>query len=113
VVAHGAAAKRGGDFDRWDLEVRAGILASVRLRAAVEEHGAGRQLIRIGSWPRLHGLGVVGVLVPAALAAVAAITGAGALAAGLAAAAVLIAACALHECGIAASVVRSAGARGS
>ena len=43
---------RGGDFDRWDLEVPGGISGSCRLRMAVEEHGAGRQLVRFRCWPR-------------------------------------------------------------
>jgi GT2 family glycosyltransferase len=42
----GAVVRRGGDFDRWDLEVRGGLLGSARLAMAVEEHGAGRQLLR-------------------------------------------------------------------
>jgi len=48
----GGPALRGGDFDRWDLEVPGGISGSCRLRMAVEEHGAGRQLVRFRCWPR-------------------------------------------------------------
>lgn len=36
----------GGNYDPWDLEVRAGTLGAARLRMTIEEHGAGRQLIR-------------------------------------------------------------------
>jgi len=36
----------GGDFDNWDLKVRGGLLGSAQLRMAVEEHGAGKQLLR-------------------------------------------------------------------
>jgi len=43
---------RGGDGDRWDIQVRVGPLGSARLRAAVEEHGQGRQLVRYRVWPR-------------------------------------------------------------
>jgi GT2 family glycosyltransferase len=43
---------RGGEYDRWDVEVRGGALASVRLLVAIEEHGTGRQLVRIRVWPR-------------------------------------------------------------
>lgn len=42
----------GDDFDTWDLEVRTGPLASGRVRLAVEEHGSGRQLVRLRTWPR-------------------------------------------------------------
>ncbi len=51
--AAGAPVEAGGDWDRWDLQVRGGILGSARLRMAVEEHGAGRQLARFRVWPRL------------------------------------------------------------
>jgi GT2 family glycosyltransferase len=41
----------GGDYDRWDLEVRQGALGGVRLRLAIEDHGGGRQMVRLRSWP--------------------------------------------------------------
>ena len=46
-----APVHRGGDYDRWDLEVRIGSLGSARVRMAVEEHGQGRQLVRFRVWP--------------------------------------------------------------
>jgi hypothetical protein len=56
-------AARGGDTDRWDMEVRLGPLASARVRMAVEEHGQGRQLVRYHVWPRWsRAVPVVGVL---------------------------------------------------
>jgi GT2 family glycosyltransferase len=39
-------AHRGGDFDDWDLQIRGGLAGGARVRLAVEEHGAGRQLLR-------------------------------------------------------------------
>ena len=48
----GPLVKHGGDFDRWDMEVQAGLLGSARVRAVVEEHGAGRQMVRLLSQPR-------------------------------------------------------------
>ena len=48
----------GGDFERWDLHVRGGMLGSMRMRMAVEEHGAGRQLMRFRSWPRFSRIGL-------------------------------------------------------
>jgi len=41
----------GGDFDDWDLEFRVGAFAGVRLLLAIEEHGAGRQMIRLRCRP--------------------------------------------------------------
>jgi hypothetical protein len=49
--ADGSIILRGGNYDRWDLEVRGGLFGAVRMRMAVEEHGAGKQLVRIRSWP--------------------------------------------------------------
>jgi GT2 family glycosyltransferase len=50
--ATGTCVYRGGDYDRWDLEVRGGIFGSTRLRMAIEEHGAGQQLVRFRTWLR-------------------------------------------------------------
>jgi GT2 family glycosyltransferase len=59
IAATGVVVLPGGDFDRWDLEARGGTLGSARLRLAIEEHGAGRQLLRVRSWPRLSTLGLL------------------------------------------------------
>ncbi len=58
LLRDGAACRRGGDFDRWDLEVRGGLLGGVRALAVVEEHGAGRQFVRLRCWPRLFPAGL-------------------------------------------------------
>ena len=55
LVAHGAVVRRGGSFDDWDLETRGGTLAGARLWTVVEEHGGGRQLVRMrcrATWSR-------------------------------------------------------------
>jgi GT2 family glycosyltransferase len=64
----GAAARRGGDFDAWDLEIGGGLFGSVRSVAMIEEHGGARQLLRLRAWPRVPGV-VVGIV--AALAVLA------------------------------------------
>jgi hypothetical protein len=69
----GAVTSRGGDLDRWDLEVRGGLVSTGRLLMAIEEHGGGRQLVRFQLVPRLTWLGAIwvgGALVLAALAVV-------------------------------------------
>jgi hypothetical protein len=58
---HGVPVAHGGDFDRHDLEARAAALAGVRVRVTVEEHGAGKQLVRIRAWPRVS-LGALAVV---------------------------------------------------
>jgi GT2 family glycosyltransferase len=52
LLDQNAIVVRGGEFDRWDLELRGGLLADVRVHATVEEHGAGKQLVRLRAWPR-------------------------------------------------------------
>jgi O-antigen biosynthesis protein len=61
IRSGGASVLRGGSFDSWDLEVRGGALGSVRVRALVEEHGNGRQFVRLRSYPRLGRLGSAAV----------------------------------------------------
>lgn len=68
----GLAVKAGGEFDRWDLEVRGGLLGMARMRMAVEEHGGGKQLLRFLVWPKFPaealGLAIIFFLLAAAAA---------------------------------------------
>jgi len=61
--------RRGGEFERWDLEAKCGLLAACRGLFTVEEHGAGKQLVRLCC--RLHysrpGIVLVSILVALAL----------------------------------------------
>ena len=74
--ARGGAVRRGGDYDRWDLEVVGGLLGSARMCMAVEHHGDGRQLLRIRSWPRISAAGAGLTLLFAGLTAQAVLDGA-------------------------------------
>jgi O-antigen biosynthesis protein len=76
----GGVFSSGGEFDRFDLEVRGGTLAGSRLRLAVEEHGQGRQLVRVRVWPRVSPGALALPLVLAPLASAAALDGAPAVA---------------------------------
>jgi GT2 family glycosyltransferase len=87
----GAVVLHGGDYDRWDLEVRGGLLGAARLLMAVEEHGGGNQLVRIRVWPRYSVTGRVLVLLFVALALGAGLSQAWAASAILAVGAVLLA----------------------
>ena len=75
--ARGAVVGRGGDFDRWDLHIRGGLLGAARLQLAVEEHGGGHQLARYRIYPNWSRVGVVLVALFLALATAAALDGAG------------------------------------
>jgi len=67
-----AVVLRGGNFDPWDLEVRGGLLSSVRTCMAVEDHGSGRQLIRFRLWPRIDPLSMFLIFLISLLAILAA-----------------------------------------
>jgi GT2 family glycosyltransferase len=69
----GAVVLHGGDYDRWDLEVRGGTFGTARLLMAIEEHGAGKQLARFRFWPRPWAVAQIVTLVFASLAAGAAL----------------------------------------
>ena len=87
----GIPVRRGGDFDRWDLELRGGPFAAARMRMAVEEHAGGQQLVRLRAWPRVSpaaaslALLFAGLAVTSARDSIAAAVLLGALALGLAA----------------------------
>src|SRR5262245_5966182 len=49
--AEGLRTRRGDVHDRFDLELRGGLLGSTRLLMAVEDHGAGHQYVRLRTWP--------------------------------------------------------------
>jgi GT2 family glycosyltransferase len=96
--AAGVLTQRGGEYDRWDLEVRAGILGGARLLMAVEDHGAGTQHIRIRLWPRWSGAAACLIALFGALTAAARVDGAATAFAGLGAICGLVVARAVWEC---------------
>ena len=100
----GLRVRRADGCERWELHTAAGAFGGVRLRAAVEEHGRGRQLVLVRVRPHLPRLGgwVLGGL--AACAAVAAAFGDWTTAAVAAAPLALLLACATFECGAATAV---------
>jgi hypothetical protein len=75
LASRGGYVRSGGPFDRWDLELRAGPLGGVKIRAAVEEHGSGRQLLRVRIWPRASARGIAVAAALVALSAYAAGSG--------------------------------------
>jgi GT2 family glycosyltransferase len=102
---NGAAVTRGGEYDRWDIEVLGGLWGTVRLRGTVEEHGAGKELIRVRSWPRCSSGGVILLLLSIVLGTEAALDQAWAAAAVLAILALLLALRIGQECAKATAAV--------
>ena len=94
----GAVARRGGAYARWDLEVLSGPLGAARLRMAVEEHGSGRQLVRVRILPRPSAIGLAIALAFGLLGAAAFADEAWPVGAALAGFALAVAARIVHEC---------------
>jgi GT2 family glycosyltransferase len=107
LQGEGAVVASGGDWDSWDLYVRGGLLGGARLRLGIEEHGAGRQLVRVRSWPRAGWPAAVLVVLLAGFAALAADGSAEAASILLASFAGLLLARLLYECSIACATVRA------
>jgi GT2 family glycosyltransferase len=108
LKARGAAVVRGGDFDRWDLEVRGGLFGSARLRLGVEEHGAGKQVVLTRSWPKISGVSLVLALLFGLLAIIASYNQAGSAALALGGLFVLVILRTLQECAAATAFFRYA-----
>ena len=51
IEARGAVVARGGDWDRWDLEARGGMFGNAVTKLVIEEHGGGKQLVRLRLTP--------------------------------------------------------------
>ena len=101
----GATVRRGGAWDPWDLEVVCGALGAARLIVAVEDHGAGNQLVRSRWWPSVSIAGLTAAAGFAALAVAAELDGARPATAVLGAAALWLVLCIGCQCGAAAAVI--------
>ena len=53
LMAYRVLVRRGGDFDRWDLQADCGLLGGARLLSTIEEHGGGKQYLRVRVHPRV------------------------------------------------------------
>jgi GT2 family glycosyltransferase len=102
----GTCVRRGGDFDRWDLEIQGGLFGRVRMLMAIEEHGAGKQLVRLRAWPVCAMLGVALPLLMGLLAVRAALDQAWTASVILTGGTVLLALRTLLECSLALAAVR-------
>ena len=47
LISFRSRIKRGGDFDDWDIQVNNGLLAKSRGLLTIEEHGGGKQYLRM------------------------------------------------------------------
>ncbi len=105
LLAHRAVVRRGGDYDSWDLEARDGTLAAVRLQMAIEEHGAGRQLVRLRVWPSVSSGSLALIFLPGVLCLLAAVGHARAASAIFGGTTLLLTVRTLQDCAVAMAVV--------
>src|SRR5262249_55305511 len=96
---------RGGQCDRWDLQVRAGFWGGARLLMAVEDPGAGAQYVRCRVWPKCFSPGLVLSLTLALFSAGAGLGGAATTSILLALGALLSVCKTVLECGRASAVM--------
>ena len=108
LAAEGCLVSRGGDYDGWDLEVRAGGLSAVRIVLAVEEHGQGRQMVRFRARPHYRPAVGVALALLAGGAVLGSLDGALTAAIVLGTAGLAHAAAAVSECGAAMATAREA-----
>ena len=67
--------QRGAGLDRYDIHAAGGLLGGARLLSAVEEHGGGRQMLRIRTWPKPALSAIVAAVASMALATIAGLDG--------------------------------------
>ncbi len=103
----GYVAKRGSDFDPWDLEVSCGLLGAARLSVAAEPHGNGLQLLRISCRPRCSLIGLALAIIFGALGRAAELDGAWNIYLLLDGIALWVLGRTLHECGTASAAFLS------
>ena len=106
--AEGSVVRSGGDWDSWDLQLRGGLLGGARLRMAIEEHGSGRQLLRVRSWPHAPWAAVLLGVLLAVVAALAVASNADAVTDTFAVLAGGLVLRVLYECGAATATVKRA-----
>ena len=56
LVSRAVQVASGAETERWDLQVRGGLLGDARILMAIEEHGAGIQRVLVRLWPRVSPL---------------------------------------------------------
>jgi len=104
----GALVTRGGDYDRWDLEIRGGAMGAARTRMTIEEHGSGKQMIRYRVWPKLATWSWISTLIFTLAAVATAIAGTAIISAIIGVIALALATRAVLECSAAAGKIAGA-----
>ena len=59
LIKSRARIRRGGHYDRWDLQVSGGFFSGGRALLTIEEHGGGKQLLRFKCTPHYSRTGII------------------------------------------------------
>ncbi len=51
LISYKTRVKRGGEFDRWDIMAAKSMFSITKGLLTVEEHGGGKQLVKLKVWP--------------------------------------------------------------
>ena len=63
LIKSGIRVRRGGQYDRFDLQVSCGFFSGCRALLTIEEHGGGKQLLRFKCSPYFSRNGIVLILI--------------------------------------------------
>ena len=99
IRTNGMTVCRGNAYEAWDLDIVGGLLGSTRILMAVEDHGAGRQYVRVAAWPRYSQMAWLVIAAAIVIALAAAFSGQFIVGAVLAAGSALLSWGALSEAG--------------
>ncbi|WP_281166856.1 glycosyltransferase [Segetibacter koreensis] len=73
LIALQARVKRGGDFDRWDIQTRNGFFSTAKGVLTIEEHGAQKQYLKFRYWVNYSKTGISLIILSALIAVFAAL----------------------------------------
>ncbi|MEJ7678558.1 MAG: hypothetical protein WKG06_12005 [Segetibacter sp.] len=73
IITLKARVKRGGDFDKWDIETRNGLFSTSKGIITIEEHGSNNQYVKLKYWVNYSVQGFILILIGAAISVFAAL----------------------------------------
>jgi GT2 family glycosyltransferase len=75
MISHHCKVKRGSEFDRWDLQIRTGVFASVKILMTVEDHADAKQYVKLKKWTKLSSTALISIAILVSIGLVAAVLG--------------------------------------
>jgi len=59
IIKLKARVKRGGDFDKWDIQTKNGLFSTAKGILTIEEHGADKQYVKLKYWSQYALNGII------------------------------------------------------